>query len=171
MGKNSSPATAIRKEAMIKALEANYGNVSVAAKAVNIYASTHYRWLTEDHEYAQKAENMRDICFRKAKDSLLETAFKKIEQGDSAVLNQLLRIYLKKLPEEMEKVSHYNNVRTKVLIKVAPHPNDFFSKDPMTQLVVKRYMQDKEKDGKLGELRQDLVKKYKDGTIGEGENS
>ncbi len=55
------------------------------------------------------------------------------------------------------------------LIKIAPHPDDFFAKDPMTQLAVKQYMADKEKQGRLGELRQDLVKKYKEGTIGMGE--
>jgi hypothetical protein len=169
MPKNSPAATAIQKKKMIDALVANFGNVHQAAKALKMDTRTHYRWLSEDSEYAQEAENIRDISYRKVKDNLLENALKKIEKGDSAVLNKMLGIYFKKLPEEMERVSHYNNVRTRVMLKIAPHPSDFYSKDPMTQLAVKRYMQDKEKDGKLGELRQDLVQKYKDGTIGEGE--
>jgi hypothetical protein len=70
----------------------------------------------------------------------------------------------------MKELNRYNRIPMRIKLKIAPHPNDFYSKDPMTQLAVKRYMEDKEKEGKLGELRQDLVQKYKEGTIGEGEN-
>jgi hypothetical protein len=170
MGKNSETATAIQKKKMLDALEANFGNISRAAKLVKMDTRTHYRWLREDPEYGELAENMRDLCYRRVKDNLLENALKKIEKGDSAVLNKMLGIYFKKLPEEMERASHFNNVPFRVKLKVAPHPNDFYSNDPMTKLAVKQFMADQEKNGELGQIRQDLVKKYKEGTIGEGEN-
>lgn len=111
MGTNSEQATAIQKKEMINALEANFGNVTQAAKAVGITPRTHYRWLKEDEEYADAAENMRDICYRRVKDNLLEKALDKIEKGDTAILSKMLSIYLKKLPEEMDRASRQNNVR------------------------------------------------------------
>ena len=169
MGKNSAAATAIQKKAMIDALEANFGNATKAAVAAHIKPRTHYRWLKEDEDYANEAENMKDLCYRKVKDNLLENALKKIDKGDSAVLNKMLGIFFKKMPEEMDRVRRFNDVPFRLKIKVAPHPQDIYAKDPMTQLAVKQYFAEKEKEGSLNEIREDLVEKYKNGTIGEGE--
>jgi hypothetical protein len=170
MEKHIANKTAKQKEVMIKLLETNYGNIRKAAKLAGISTRTHYRWCKEDNDYDDRTCSMKDICYRNIKGDLIESAMRKVEKGDSAVLNKMLGLFLKDLPFEMQKLSTYNNVPMRIKLKIAPHPNDFYSDDPMTQLAVKRYMQDKEKDGKLGELRQDLVQKYKDGTIGEGEN-
>jgi Bacterial regulatory protein, Fis family len=168
--KNSPVSSGIKKKAMIEALEANLGNITRASKQAGIKPRTFYRWLKEDEDFHREVYEMKHVNNSMMKDSILYAALKKIEQGDTAVLNQLLRIYLKKLPDEIEMISKTVNPNPiRVRLKIAPHPNDFYAKDPMTQLAVKRYMQDKEKDGKLGELRQDLVQKYKDGTIGQGE--
>ena len=117
MGFTTEELTAIRKKEMINALEANFGNVTDATKTVGITPRTHYRWLKEDEEYADAAENMRDLCFRKVKDNLVAKALSKIEKGDSAVLMKMLGIYLKKLPDEMERASYQNNVRLRANIK------------------------------------------------------
>jgi transposase-like protein len=110
MGTNSEAATAIQKKEMVNALEANMGNVTAAAQKVGITPRTHYRWLKEDDEYADATENMKDISYRRVKDSLIEKALSKIEKGDTAVLMKMLSIYLKKLPDEMERAAHINNV-------------------------------------------------------------
>jgi len=110
MGLNSDAATAIQKKEMINALEESMGNVTAAAKKVGITPRTHYRWLKEDEEYADATENMKDISYRRVKDSLIEKALSKIEKGDTAVLMKMLSIYLKKLPDEMERLAHINNV-------------------------------------------------------------
>jgi hypothetical protein len=110
MGTNSEAVTAIQKKEMINALEVNFGNVTAAAKVVKITPRTHYRWLKEDPEYADAAENMKDISYRRVKDSLVEKALSMVEKGDTTVLLKMLSIYLKKLPEEMERAARINNV-------------------------------------------------------------
>ena len=110
---NTNPdeaTTAIYKKEMVNALEAYMGNVTAAAQKVGITPRTHYRWLKDDPEYADATENMKDISYRRVKDSLIEKALSKIEKGDTAVLMKMLGIYLKKLPEEMERASRINNV-------------------------------------------------------------
>ena len=110
MGHNSEAVTAIKKKEMINALENSFGNVTAAAKKVGITPRTHYTWLKEDDEYADAAENMKDISYRRVKDSLVEKALNMVEKGDTTVLLKMLSIYLKKLPEEMERAARINNV-------------------------------------------------------------
>jgi hypothetical protein len=117
MGTNSEAVTAILKKEMINALEANFGNVTAAAKVVKITPRTHYRWLKEDMEYAEEAENMKDISFRRIKDNLLEKALKMIDNGDSGVLGKMIAVYFKNIPQEMLVSSRYNNVRLQARIK------------------------------------------------------
>lgn len=111
MGTNSAEATAMLKTQMIDALEANFGSVTVAARLIGITPRTHYRWLKEDDAYADEAENIRDISYRKIKEGLVQKAWMKIEKGNTTVLNKMLGIFLKKLPEEMDRASRLNNVR------------------------------------------------------------
>lgn len=117
MGKNSEMATAIQKKEMINALEACYGNVTAAAKMVGITPRTHYNWAHEDGEYCAHTERMKDICFRKIKDVLLAHALKKVESGNITVLNKLLSIYMKNLPEEIDKASRQHNPGTRAIMK------------------------------------------------------
>jgi hypothetical protein len=109
MGKNTLEVTAAKKQAMIDALEANFGNITAAAKQADISVRTHYKWLKEDEDYEDEVTNIKDISFGKMKETLLEKAMKRIDDGNTAVLNQLLRIYFKKLPDEMEVTSRVND--------------------------------------------------------------
>lgn len=94
---------------MIDALEANFGNITAAAKQAEISVRTHYKWLKEDEAYENEVINIKDISFGKVKESLLEKALKLVDNGNTAVLNQLLRIYFKKLPEEIQATSTMND--------------------------------------------------------------
>lgn len=117
MGKNSEVATAAQKQKMIGAIEVHFGNITKAANMTGINARTHYRWMKEDQEYAEEAENMKDISFRKIKDKLLEKALDLIDKDDPAILNRMMSIYFKNIPQEMDRVSRYNNVRLMPTIK------------------------------------------------------
>lgn len=108
MNKNSKETTAKQKEAMINALEVHFGNIAQAAEQAKISVRTHYRWMKEDEAYENEVINIKDISFGKVKESLLEKALKLVENGNTAVLNQLLRIYFKKLPDEIETTSTLN---------------------------------------------------------------
>jgi hypothetical protein len=108
MGRNSQQATAIKKQAMIDALEANFGNITAAAKHAEIDVRTHYKWLKEDEAYEYEVVNIKDISFGKVKENLLEKALKLVDNGNTTVLNQLLRIYFRNLPEEMQTTSNMN---------------------------------------------------------------
>jgi hypothetical protein len=124
MSKNSPVETALQKKKMIDALEANFGSVTKAAKVAGITPRTHYRWVQEDREYGYQSESIKDICYKKIKDKLLETALKQIEKGDSTVLNKLLSIYFKHVPFEIQKVNMYNNVPIRATVKWVDTPQD-----------------------------------------------
>jgi hypothetical protein len=118
MNKRNLETTEKMKALMLSAIEASYGNIRNAAKLAKIDAATHYRWLKEDREYAVKSESMKDISFRNRKDSLMDMAFSMAEKGNTAIVNKLLGIYFKKLPEEIEKYSRHNNVP--LMVKITP---------------------------------------------------
>lgn len=124
MEKRNLSSTVTQKEVMITALEANYGNVTKAAKLAQINPKTHYRWMKEDSNYEREAQSIKDLGFRNIKDDLIELGMKKAEQGDSVVLNKMLSIFLKDLPEEMKDLNRYNNVPFKVGIKYVDNPRD-----------------------------------------------
>lgn len=107
---NTPEQTAKLKEAMILSLEANYGNIKKAANAVGISPRTHFRWMKEDEHYEKQADISKDVGYRNIKDSLIELALQKAEKGDTTVLNQLLRIFLKNMPEELKALHRHNNV-------------------------------------------------------------
>lgn len=131
MEKETQERTLRSQQAMIIALETYMGNVTRAAKAANISIPTHYRWLKEDDGYQQQVLNIRDICFGKMKDTLLEKALKRIDKGDSTVLNQLLRIYFKNLPEEIETIRRFNRPLIRAKIKYVDVP-DWLKEDKPT---------------------------------------
>jgi hypothetical protein len=124
MGNNSPDTIAKQKAVMLTAIEANYGNITKAAKMVKITPQTHYRWLKEDSDYENMTENAKDIGFRNVKDSLLELSLKMAEKGNAMVLNQMLRIFFKNTPEEMKVVSRNNNMRVRASVKWVSTPQD-----------------------------------------------
>src|ERR1700722_11850854 len=108
MEKRNLDSTEKKKAKMLHAIEANYGNISKAARMTKIASSTHYKWLMEDRAYAVQAEDLRDISFRNTRDNLYELSMKMAEKGNAYVLNQLLRIFFKNVPEEMRVASYHH---------------------------------------------------------------
>lgn len=106
-----------QKSLMIEELEKNYGSIKNAAKAAGIAPSTHYRWMKEDEDYERKATMSRDVGYRNLKDNVIEIALRKAEKGNAAVINQLIRTFLKYLPDEMKDLNRANNVRLVPKIK------------------------------------------------------
>ena len=111
MGKNGELATAAQKGKMLEAIEACFGSINKAAGMAGIHVATHYRWLKEDPGYADQADYMKDVSFRKVKDKLLDKALEKIDKGDTFILSRMMTIYFKNIPGEMDRVSYHNNVR------------------------------------------------------------
>lgn len=108
---NNPPQEILRqKSLMIEALEAHYGSIKNAAKAVGISQSTHFRWMKEDEDYERKANMSRDVGYRNLKDNVIEIALRKAEKGNAAVINQMMRTFLKYMPDEMKDLSRSNNV-------------------------------------------------------------
>ena len=106
-----------KKIEMLSMLEAHYGNVRRAAKVTGISAQAHYRWAREDNAYGEQAETIRDVGYRNIKDNLLELALMKAEKGDAQILNKLLGIFCKNMPEEMKTLNIRNNVGIRLGIK------------------------------------------------------
>jgi hypothetical protein len=101
MGKN--PETIERqKNIMLEALEANNSNVRKAAEMAGITPQTHYRWRNEDKDYNSCVIQVKEISNKELKNTLLESALNKINEGNTAVLNQMLRIYFKNTDEYIE---------------------------------------------------------------------
>jgi hypothetical protein len=125
MGTNSETATAMQKQDMLKALDAHYGNVRKAADTAKIAPSTHYRWRKEDSDYDGAVAYIKDISFGNIQDALVSTAIEKIKNGDTAVLNKMLGIYLKGLPETMNQLNKIFHPKIKVGIKYIDKPPGF----------------------------------------------
>jgi endonuclease III-like uncharacterized protein len=109
MGTNSKHETIQLKAAMIAALQANEGNVKIAAEAINISEQTHYRWCREDNTYNNAVGSIRDIRIRHMKEKLLEIAMKKIEEGNITTLNKMLSLTFKNFHEEIRLSNFYND--------------------------------------------------------------
>lgn len=68
------------KKAMLQALEASLGVVTVAAKNASIDRSTHYEWLKTDPEYKQQVDDLSNVAIDFAESSL----FKQMKEGNAA---------------------------------------------------------------------------------------
>jgi len=109
MSKNSPEGTEKQKAVMLRALEANYGNIAKAAQVAGITSQTHYRWMKEDERYDLVAKSIKDVCYRDLKENLIDNGLKMIEKGNAAVLIKMLSIFLKDMPEEMKLLNRMNN--------------------------------------------------------------
>lgn len=102
MSKSSPAKTETQKLAMLAALEANNCNVRKAAEITGIAPQTHYTWRNEDSDYDSCVLQVKEICNKEIKNALLESALNKINEGNTAVLNQMLRIYFKNVDSYIE---------------------------------------------------------------------
>jgi len=111
MSRNDPHEILRQKSLMIDELEKNYGSITNAAKAAGVPQSNHFRWMKEDEDYERKATISRDIGCRNFKDNIMAIALRKAEKGDAAVINQLIRTFLKYAPDEMKDLNRANNTR------------------------------------------------------------
>lgn len=68
------------KKAMIEALEKSMGIVSTAAKIAGIDRTTHYVWMKNDPEYAERVKDIENVALDFAESKL----FKNIEKAKEA---------------------------------------------------------------------------------------
>jgi len=81
-----------KKELMIKALTKSLGNVSSAAKIVDIARETHYDWLKTDENYKNAVESISDYTLDFVESKLVEN----INTGDNASIFFFLKCKGKK---------------------------------------------------------------------------
>ena len=62
----------LKKQAMLKALEARLGNVTLAAKDVDIDRTTHYLWMDVDADYRKAVEELANVTLDFAEGKLME---------------------------------------------------------------------------------------------------
>jgi hypothetical protein len=117
MSKNAPFEIVRQQEAMIDALETHYGSIKYAAQAAGISPRTHFRWMKEYPDYERKADISRDIGYRNLKDSIIETAIRKAKKGNVQVINQMMRTFLKYMPDEMKNLNRSNEVSLMARIK------------------------------------------------------
>tara|TARA_R110002020_G_scaffold209230_2_gene415191 strand:+ start:5412 stop:5765 length:354 start_codon:yes stop_codon:yes gene_type:complete len=70
----------IKKESMIKALEASLGVVTIACKKTDIPRSTFYKWLKEDKKFAKQVRDIENIALDFAESQL----HNQIEDGNTS---------------------------------------------------------------------------------------
>ena len=70
----------IKKESMIKALEASLGVVTIACKKLGLPRSTFYKWLNEDKEFAKQVRDIENIALDFAESQL----HNQIEDGNTS---------------------------------------------------------------------------------------
>ena len=78
MGKQQK--TTLLKKKMIEALEKSLGVVTTAAKNVGIDRTTHYRWMEEDEEYKEKANDLSEVAI----DFVESQLHKQIKEGSTS---------------------------------------------------------------------------------------
>jgi hypothetical protein len=70
----------IKKESIIKALEASLGVVTIACKKTDTPRSTFYKWLNEDKEFAKEVKDIENIALDFAESQL----HNQIEKGNTS---------------------------------------------------------------------------------------
>tara|TARA_R100000781_G_scaffold96531_2_gene60538 strand:- start:65 stop:418 length:354 start_codon:yes stop_codon:yes gene_type:complete len=70
----------IKKESIIKALEASLGVVTIACKKTDIPRSTFYKWLREDEDFANQVKDIDNIAL----DFVESKLHNQIEDGNTS---------------------------------------------------------------------------------------
>ncbi len=110
MSKSTFMQTFAKKEAMIKALQANYGRISKAADTAQITRQTHYNWYKEDEEYRRRVDNIKYEAFDAFGDLVFDVVIKKLNEGNTAVVNRCFQTMFGRWPEHMEMTNPYKAV-------------------------------------------------------------
>lgn len=81
------PKVAIKKRAMLKALEKHLGIVVMAAKETGIDRNSHYQWMSNDPEYRAQVLALNDVVLDFAESHL----YKRIREGSDSCTMFLLK--------------------------------------------------------------------------------
>lgn len=105
-------ATAIKKKAMIEALEKSMGVVTTAAKLVGIDRVTHYRWLEKDKKYREAVNDVQNVVLDFAESSL----FQMVKDHNPAATLFLLKTKGKgRGYVERQEIHHGGNIESTVI--------------------------------------------------------
>lgn len=108
-------STAIKKKAMLEALEKTLGVVTTAAKMVGIERTTHYKWMSLDRYYKIKVEDLQDVVLDFAESAL----HKMVENHNPAATLFLLKTKGKKRGYiERQEIEHSSDVETNVTFEI-----------------------------------------------------
>ena len=114
-------STALKKKAMIEALEKTLGVVTTAAKMVGIERTTHYKWMENDAEYKANVDDVQNVVLDFAESAL----HKMVENHNPAATLFLLKTKGKKRGYiERQEIEHSSNVETDVIFEVHKRKKD-----------------------------------------------
>lgn len=108
-------STAIKKKAMLEALEKAMGVVTTAAKMAGVGRITHYRWMEEDKEYKEAVDDVQNIVLDFAETAL----YKMVENHNPAATLFLLKTKGKNRGYiERQEIQHSTDVETDITFEV-----------------------------------------------------
>ena len=108
-------STALKKRAMIEALEKTLGVVTTAAKMVGIERTTHYKWMENDADYKANVDDVQNVVLDFAESAL----HKMVENHNPAATLFLLKTKGKKRGYiERQEIEHTSNVETDVTFEI-----------------------------------------------------
>tara|TARA_R110000796_G_scaffold65562_1_gene151424 strand:- start:1749 stop:2111 length:363 start_codon:yes stop_codon:yes gene_type:complete len=114
-------STAIKKKAMIDALEKAMGVVTTAAKMAGIERTTHYKWMNDDEKYKSLVDDVQNIVLDFAESAL----YKMVENHNPAATLFLLKTKGKKRGYiERQEIEHSSNVETDVTFEIHERKKD-----------------------------------------------
>jgi len=109
------------KKAMLKALEASLGVVTVAAKSAGIDRSTHYQWMKDDPEYKAAVDSLEDMVIDFAESKL----HKLILDGDTSATIFFMKCKGKRRGYvERQEVEHSGIDFSKLTVEIVNKPSD-----------------------------------------------
>lgn len=92
---------------MLRALQTNLCRVSKAAEIVGITKQTHYNWYKNDEEYRNSVDNIKYESFEEFGDLVFNAVLKKINEGNTAVINRCFFTLFAKWAEQMTRTNPY----------------------------------------------------------------
>lgn len=108
-------STALKKKAMLDALEKTLGVVTTAAKMVGIERTTHYKWIESDKDYKANVEDLQDVVLDFAESAL----HKMVENHNPAATLFLLKTKGKKRGYvERQEIQHSSDVETDIIFEI-----------------------------------------------------
>lgn len=114
-------STALKKKAMLEALEKTLGVVTTAAKIVGIERTTHYKWMESDNDYKEKVQDLQDVVLDFAESAL----HKMVENHNPAATLFLLKTKGKKRGYvERQEIEHTSDVETNVVFEIHKRNKD-----------------------------------------------